>query len=312
MNDDVRLFEAHRRRLVALAYRMLGLRGEAEDVVQDAWLRWHSADRGKVMNPAGYLTRTVTHLCLDRMKSARARRETYVGPWLPEPVTGHDDLLFPGPETVTEWANDVSFAFMLALERLSPAERAAFLLHDVFGVAYAEVARALGRSEVACRQLASRARVHVRESRPSSPTSHDEAQRLVAAFMDALRRDDPSELAKLLAEDARYVADGGGAVPAATRPLLGRERVAKLLLGLRRRHGAPSASQVRAIPLNGSVGLLMLDDAGCVRQATLFEPNARGLLAAIYVVRNPAKLAWLSRLGTGPDRESGRGSAPPD
>ncbi len=159
-------FELHRGPLLGLAYRMLGSRAEAEDAVQEAWLRWRETDRSRVQQPRAFLTQTVTRLCLDRLKSAQAQREVYVGPWLPEPILEDESLLQPGPEAASEFASDLSNAFMLALERLSPLERAAFLLHDIFDTDFAEVARALGRSEAACRQLAARARSRVREARP--------------------------------------------------------------------------------------------------------------------------------------------------
>ena len=175
-------FEAQRPRLAGLAYRMLGSVAEAEDVVQDAWLRWHGTDRDTVRDAGAFLRRVVARLCLDRLKSARARRETYVGTWLPEPVV--DEATVSGPDA-GEWAEDLSFALMLALERLSPLERAAFLLHDVFDVEFDEIAALLDRAEPACRQLAARARAHVRDARPRFSVRDDERARLVGAFMDA-------------------------------------------------------------------------------------------------------------------------------
>ena len=183
-HSAVESFEAHRRALIGLAYRMLGSRAEAEDVVQDAYLRWHAVDPGTIEEPRRYLGTVVTRLCLDRMKSAKARHEIYVGQWLPEPVV---DEVFDA-EPAGDLARDLSVALMLILERLSPLERASFLLHDVFGLEFAEVAAALGRGEAACRQLAARARAHIDAGRPRFPTSQEEGHRLAAAFHEPRRR----------------------------------------------------------------------------------------------------------------------------
>jgi len=205
-HDDARSFETHRRSLTGLAYRMLGSRAEAEDVVQDAYLRWHAADHAAIEQPRHYLGTVVTRLCLDRMKSAQARREVYVGQWLPEPVV--DEAL--DADTAGDLAHDLSVALMLVLERLSPLERASFLLHDVFGLDFAEVGRALGRGEAACRQLAARARAHIEEGRPRFSTSQEEGRRLAAAFNQAAQLGDTATLMKLLAADAVLYSDGGG------------------------------------------------------------------------------------------------------
>src|SRR5580698_3789017 len=183
-------FQAHRSALTGLAYRMLGSRAEAEDVVQDAYLRWHAADRAVVKEPRHYLGTVVTRLCLDRMKSARARRELYVGQWLPEPVV---DETFDDAEA-SDMAHDISVALMLVLERLSPLERASFLLHDVFGLEFAEVARTLDRGEDACRQLAARARNHIEAGRPRFSPSSGEGHRLAAAFQKAAASGDTKTL----------------------------------------------------------------------------------------------------------------------
>src|SRR3954454_5899397 len=195
--DDraVDAFEAHRGHLLGLAYRMLGSVAEAEDVVQEAYLRWHEANTDGVSDPRAYLARVVTRLGLDHLKSARVRREHYVGPWLPEPVVDADAL---SAGTASEYADDVTVALLLALERLSPLERAAFLLHDVFDLDFAEVARTLGRSEAACRQLASRARTHLREARPRFTAPPEAGERLAGAFLRAARSGEVTALAQLL------------------------------------------------------------------------------------------------------------------
>src|SRR5215831_14379221 len=207
LDQDVAAFETHRRALTGLAYRMLGSLSEAADIVQEAYLRWHAAKRERVGNPRAYLSRTVARLCLDHLKSARARRETYVGPWLPEPIIDETAL---APDTASELADDLSVALMMTLERLSPLERAAFLLHDVFEMEFGDIAKVLERSESACRQLAARGRTHVREARPRSRVPEDEATRLSDAFHRALVTGDAAQFAELLAEDAILYSDGGG------------------------------------------------------------------------------------------------------
>ncbi|RYF92726.1 MAG: sigma-70 family RNA polymerase sigma factor [Caulobacteraceae bacterium] len=283
--SDVAAFEAQRPRLKRLAYRMLGSVSEAEDVVQDAWLRWDRAGEA-AREPAAWLTQTTARLCLDRLKSARARRETYVGPWLPEPLIEEE------PADPLERAEDVSVAFLLALERLSPLERAVFLLHDVFDQDYGQVAMALGRDEAACRQLASRARGHLKEARPRYSVPQDQAMRLAAAFMSASASQDFSALGALLAEDAVLISDGGGKRPAALRPMVGRADVLALLKGLAWRGGLPGIEAMRPARINGLPGVIMKNPDGLTTMA--FECNAQGLLAAIYIIRNPEKLAHLS------------------
>ena len=275
-------FEAHRPRLTRLAYRMLGSLAEAEDVVQDAWPRWAAARHEEIADPAAWLARVVTRLCLDRLRAARARRETYVGPWLPEPLI--EDLA----EDPVERAEDVSVAFLLALQRLSPLERAAFLLHDVFDEDYASLAKTLGRDEAACRQLLSRARAHLKDARPRFSVPEEAVARLAAAFMDAARRNDPAALAALLAEDCVLITDGGGKRSAALRPLIGRDDILRLMTGLAWRKGAPPAGRFRPARINGYPGLVMEDDGGA--QTIAFEPDEDGRLIAIYIVRNPDKL----------------------
>jgi RNA polymerase sigma-70 factor (ECF subfamily) len=279
-------FEAQRPRLTRLAYRMLGSVAEAEDVVQDAWLRWQGADRSDVLEPAGWLVRVTSRLCLDRLKSARARRETYVGPWLPEPLI--EDIA----EDPLERAEDVSVAFLLALERLSPLERAVFLLHDVFDAGYGQVAETLGRSEAACRQLAARARDHLKDARPRFSVKDDEAARLAAAFMDASARQDWSALAQVLTEDAVMITDGGGKRKAALRPLIGRDDILLLLKGLASRGGWPPLGDIRPARINGYPGAILRAADGYATLA--FQPGPDGRLEAIYLTRNPDKLGHLA------------------
>jgi RNA polymerase sigma-70 factor (ECF subfamily) len=287
--DAAAEFELHRRQLRSIAYRMLGSRAEAEDAVQDAWLRWADADRASVDNPRAFLARTVTNLCLDRIRSAHAQREVYVGVWLPEPLVDEAADYQPGPEAVHEFANDLSYAFMLTLERLSPLERAAFLLHDVFDMNFAEVAAALGRSEAACRQLAARARANVRAERPPVAVSREQEHRLAAAFIEAIRNGDVQGLAGVLAQDASFASDGGGLVTAVPRLLAGRDRIAKVLVGFGRFH-ARNGLVARPARVNGLPGFVYSTQMGEVVQTTALEITRDGLIGAIYIVRNPDKL----------------------
>ena len=258
--------------------------------MQDAWLRWSAAERGGVENAEAYLVTVVTRLCLDRLKSARAAREIYVGPWLPEPVADAEAL---SPQAATELADDLSFALLLALERLSPLERAAFLLHDVFDAPFAEVAATLERSEAAVRQLAARARKAVREERPGHAVSEEAHERLLGAFVAALAQHDADALKALLREDAVVLSDGGGVKAAALNPIRGADRAVRYFLGLLRKHEARGGRFAAApVRFNGAPGLVIyLDDV--LDQALTIESDGERI-AAIYLVRNPEKLARLA------------------
>lgn len=277
-------FEAQRPRLKRLAYRMLGSLDEADDVVQDAWLRWTRAG-DDVADPAAWLVRATTRLCIDRLRAAKVEREHYKGPWLPEP------LIEPLVEDPVERAEEVSVAFLLALERLSPLERAVFLLHDVFDEDYAEIAATLERSEAAVRQLASRAREHVRDAKPRFSVDKATAEKLIAAFTRASQTADFSALSALLTEDAVMVTDSGGKRPAALRVLVGREDILRLVKGLAWRHGNPFAGRFVPARINGAPGLIgYLDDGP---ETLALEPAPDGRIQAIYVMRNPDKLAHV-------------------
>ena len=286
-DQEVRSFEAHRRALTGLAYRMLGSRAEAEDVVQDAYLRWHAADRAAIEAPRSYLGTVVTRLCLDRMKSAQARRELYVGQWLPEPVV---DEAFED-ESAGDVAHDISVALIMLLERLSPLERASFLLHDVFGVDFAEVARALGRGEAACRQLAARARAHVQAERPRFQASPEEGHRLAAAFRQAADAGDIAALSRLLAEDAVLYSDGGGKRAAALNPIYGAEKILRFLAGVTRKNPALAEIEARPAAINGLAGFVLREPDGAI--TTLAIEHRDGRIVAIYITRNPDKLAHV-------------------
>lgn len=273
-------FEAQRPRLLRLAYRMLGSLAEAEDVVQDAWLRWRRADRKEVQEPPAFLTRIVTRLCLDAMKSARARRETYVGSWLPEPV------LEPQEEEMQ--ADELTLTLMLALERLSPLERAAFLLHDVFGVPLDEVASTLERAPAGVRQLAVRARQHVREARPRYPIGRDEGDRIAQAFFQASRNGDLAALRGLLSENVVIQSDGGGKVLAFRNPIQGLAKALRLFVGLRRKFAPDPAGWMRPQWIDGLPGYVSME-RGLLQTTALAIEDGR--IAAVYITRNPDKLA---------------------
>jgi RNA polymerase sigma-70 factor, ECF subfamily len=272
----------HRGRLLGLAYRMLGSRSDAEDVVQDAYLRYAGAQ--DVRNTEAFLVTIVTRLCLDRLKSARAQREIYVGPWLPEPVFDADGL---SADAATELADDLSFALMLALDRLSPLERAAFLLHDVFDRPFSEVAQMLDRTEAACRQLATRARRAVRDQRPSPQAAPDRHARLLSAFCEAAASGDISALAGLLREDAIAITDGGGRKTAALNPIKGAQKIIRFLIGI---SGKNAGRDIRIVPMmiNGRAGALLYLDGEIDHTLSVAIDGEK--IAAIYLVRNPDKL----------------------
>ncbi len=280
------VFEAQRPRLVRLAYRMLGSLAEAEDVVQDAWLRWRRVDHA-VDEPAAFLSRIVTRLCLDVMKSARSRREAYFGAWLPEPLLGAADAESEEPE------DDLSLTLMLALERLSPLERAAFLLHDVFGVALGEVAATLGREPAAVRQLAARARRHVQAARPRYPVAREEADRIAAAFFAATQSGDVDTLRAILSETVVLQSDGGGKVLAFRNPILGLEKVLRLYRGLRRKGLPQEARLIRPVWIDGLPGYATLE-RGALLQTTAFAIED-GRITNIYITRNPDKLRHAAK-----------------
>jgi RNA polymerase sigma-70 factor (ECF subfamily) len=277
-------FEAERRRLVRLGYRMLGSVSEAEDVVQDAWLRFAAVAAG-IDTPAAYLTRVVTRLCLDRLKSARARRETYIGPWLPEPVIGPVE-----PDEMI--ADDITVTLMLAMERLSPLERAAFLLHDIFDVALGDVAVALRREPAAVRQLAARARKHVQAARPRYTVEAAEGDRLARAFFAAARDGDTAALSALLAHDVEIHTDGGGKVLAFRNVIHGVDRALRLYAGVRRKAVQPP-TLLRTVTIDGLPGFVSIDRDQVLQTTALDIRDGR--IVAIYIVKNPDKLAQIKR-----------------
>ena len=280
----------HRGRLLGLAYRMLGSRSDAEDVVQDAYLRFAGAQ--DVHNAEAFLVTVVTRLCLDRLKSARAQREVYVGPWLPEPVFDAEGL---SADTATELADDLSFALLLALDRLSPLERAAFLLHDVFDTPFSEIAAMLDRTEASCRQLASRAHRAVRDERPPPAATPDSHARLLQAFGEAVTSGDVARLAELLREDAVAITDGGGRKTAARNPIQGADKIARFFIGLAAKN---AGHEIRVEPtmINGAIGALLYLDGELDHTMSMAISGEK--IAAIYIVRNPDKLRHLAGAST--------------
>jgi len=272
-------FDPLRPKLARVAYRMLGSVADADDVVQDAFLRWMRADRAEVREPEAFLRRTVTRLCLDQLKSARHRRETYIGPWLPDPIVEEEEL------------DDVTLPLMLALERLSPLERAAFLLHDVFGVEFEEVAATIDRDPTACRQLAARARTHVRETRPRYKLEKQRGLEIANAFFAASRTGDMTALGAMLAADVSIHSDGGGKRPAAPEPIFGFANVMQVHKALAVLFRKRASQLVRVGFINGLPGFVTREADGELQTTALDVEN--GKVTAIYVMRNPDKLKHL-------------------
>ncbi|WP_105425547.1 sigma-70 family RNA polymerase sigma factor [Neorhizobium tomejilense] len=278
-SDAAASFDPLRPKLMRVAYRMLGSVSDAEDMVQEAFIRWMKADRQEIREPEAFLRRTVTRLCLDQLKSARRQRETYIGPWLPDPVMEE------------EKEEDVTLPLMLALERLSPLERAAFLLHDVFGLGFEEVATTIERDMAACRQLAARARTHVREARTRFQVDKKRGVELAEAFFAASRSGDMTALGAMLAADVSVHADGGGKRPAATEPVLGFEAVMKVHAYLADQFQKKGSTLVRAGFVNGLPGFVTMEADGELQTTALDIED--GKITAIYIVRNPDKLRHL-------------------
>ena len=277
-------FEQERTRLTRLAYRMLGERGAAEDVVQETWLRWAKTDTTTINNPAAWLTRAASRLAIDALRKAKARREDYIGPWLPEPEV----TPFDAEDSENDRAERVSLGFLHVLERLTPDERAAFILHDAFDCGYDEIAVALNKTEIACRKLVSRARERVRSGRPRFETDSAQQQRVLLTFLSAAETGDTSAMKALLTKDAIVYSDGGGKVRAALRPLVGPDDAVHVLSSVARKYAGVTA-QVRPISVNGQYGLAV-ELEGALN--TIYTADIEdGRIARLFILRNPDKLA---------------------
>ncbi len=278
-DDAAAAFEPLRPKLKRVAYRMLGSVSDAEDIVQEAFIRWMKADRSEVREPEAFLRRTVTRLCLDQLKSARQKRETYIGTWLPDPVVEEEEV------------EDVTLPLMMVLERLSPLERAAFLLHDVFGQNFDEVAAAIGRDPAAARQLAARARAHVRDAKPRFKVEKEHGLELAEAFYTASRSGDMKALGTMLSADVSVHADGGGKRPAFPKPIFGYDAVMTLWMKLAVVVKHNPSKLMRVATINGLPGFITLEADGEIQTTALDIED--GKIAAIYVTRNPDKLKHL-------------------
>jgi len=287
----IEIFNTHRPRLFGIAHRMLGRVSEAEDMVQEVWLRWQKQDAAEIQSPKAWLVSAVTRLCIDQLRSARREREQYYGTWLPEPLM--PTTTDPEPDASTELADSLTMAFMLILESLGPTERAVFLLREVFDYDYADVAAIVDKSEANCRQIVRRAKVELQaHPKPSAPPT-EQARHLVERFVAASTTGDVNSVLALLAEEPTIYSDGGGKVKAVRQPIRGLDFVSRFLVGVWPRFLAPMERQF--VDINGSPGLVMRSH-GQVRYAFSFE-TAHDRVRNIYVISNPDKLRHLTVSG---------------
>jgi RNA polymerase sigma-70 factor (ECF subfamily) len=296
VNDRASTFEPHRARLYGIAYRMLGSRADAEDIVQEAYLRWHRAPADEIRSAEAWLVTTTTRLCIDRLRAAQAERAAYIGPWLPEPIVG--EAAAPPADVATELASSLSVAFLAMLERLAPEERAAFLLREVFDSDYAEIAQILGKSEAACRQIVSRARKRVRDERPRVHVSETARKAVLERFVTALLAQDKPALMQLLAADVTWTSDGGGKAKAARKVVHGADHVARFAIGVIGRF-TPRV-QLREITVNGELGLALYGDGLLISVISILTDCARVL--DVFTVLNPDKLRLPVTMGCHNDR----------
>jgi len=281
--DRSPLFEQHRSRLFGIAYRMLGSRADAEDVLQESYLRWHRASVEEIRSPEAWLVTATTRLCIDRLRLAREAREVYVGPWLPEPLVSD---VAPPADSQLDISSSLSIAFLVVLERLAPEERAAFLLHEVFDTDYAEIAQVLGKSEAACRQVVSRARKRVRENRPRMQVTETARRALLDRFVDAVQTQDKDALLALFAESATWTSDGGGKVCATLKVIRGREQVVRFVLGVLSRHA--DELSFSPVTINNEAGLAIRAGG---RLFSVISARTDGVrILDIFTVLNPDKL----------------------
>ena len=283
--DRPSIFEQHRARLFGIAYRMLGSVEDAEDLVQETYLRWHEADTASVRTPEAWLVAVVSRLAIDRLRRASTEREAYVGNWLPEPLSYSEE---PATDRETELASDLSMAFLVLLERLAPEERAAFLLRDVFDTEYDEIARVLGKSEDATRQIVSRARTRVQRDRPRFAVPPDAKERMLERFLTALRADDQEGLLALLSPDVTFTSDGGGKVFAARKVLRDRAKIVRMLLVIERKR---TVSKHRLAMVNGEPAIVTVAGDRIVGTTSIATDGER--IVAFMRVLNPDKLQRL-------------------
>jgi RNA polymerase sigma-70 factor (ECF subfamily) len=281
--EKVEIFKKHRARLFGIAYRMLGTYAESEDILQEAYLKWHQINTDEIEMPEAWLVTITTRLSIDRLRKASKTRETYIGPWLPEPIFVSDA---PSPQEELEFASNLSLAFMFLLERLSPVERAAFLLHDIFDCGYADIARIVGKTETASRQLIHRAREHVKTNKPRFQTDEKERERLIKKFAAASKTGDEKALFALFSDEIISISDGGGKVTASRKIIRDKEKLTHALAMFGKKYGEYFKSTLYQI--NGEIGLLTFAQ-GKIFSATTFEFE-EGKISAIYRVMNPDKL----------------------
>lgn len=286
MGNRLEIFDRHRPRLFGLAYRMLGTRDDAEDVLQDAYIRWHNADVASIETPEAWLVTAVTRLSIDRLRKASTQRETYIGPWLPEPIMISNQ---PSPQDDAELASGLSIAFIALLERLSPSERAAFLLRDIFECGYPDIARIIGKNEAAARQIVSRARSRVRKDKPRFDVEDAEKHDLIRKFAAASTAGDEATMMSIFAPEMMSVADGGGVVTASRKVIYGGEKVANLYAVQSRRW--PDPTETYLVYVNGEPGMLRLLDGKPYVLNTFEIENGR--ITSMYSMMNPAKLKAL-------------------
>lgn len=286
MNSLESELTAKRGRFIGLAYRMLGSRADAEDILQDAFVKVSQMEAAEINNEEAFLVTMISRMCLDQQRSARVRREVYVGPWLPEPILDADQL---SPHSANELADDLSFALLLTLEKLSSNERAAFLLHDVFDTSFSHISDILGKSEAACRQLATRARKSIHSSRPSAIVPKEAHQNLLLQFAEAVDSGSMEALQNLLVADAVAYTDGGGQKIAALLPIMGADKVARFFLGIARKNQeANREAEFRMCDINGTPGLIVKIDG--VTDQTVTLAVEEGKIRSVFIVRNPQKL----------------------
>jgi len=282
--NDADIFAAHRKRLFSIAYRMLGVRADAEDVLQDVWLRWESADRSGVLSSEAWLVTVTTRLAIDRLRAAKAEREAYAGFWLPEPIVELDERT---PEAQAEMASDLSMAFMWVLERLSPEERAAFLMRQVFDYDYAEVAELLGKSEAACRQMVSRASERVQQEKVRFEVKRDEHRQLLQRFVAAAHSGRQDAIRAFIADDMQFIGDGGGKVPSFPHVVRDPDFIAELY----HKFSLSGKTRYEVALLNGQPGLLRY--IGHKLESVQWLETDGERITGFYVIRNPDKLARI-------------------